>query len=729
LRLRRTRDREEFLVAREAELKNSAVDLSGRSAVLGELAVAGASLAVARGKTGDWNLATLFPAGVPPIIAAETRPTPQPPALKSAPAWTFTVGRLTVGESAVTVEDAAPATPVRLKLAPVSLVAEGLSTVSGTRGTIDLHCAVNGSGSVSLRGSLGLEPTTARLAAEVTALPLVAVQGYVTDRLHLVVNDGTASAAGELSVTPGTTGPSVGFSGRASVDHLATVDAYVAEDLLKWDSLALERVAFSSEPYHLEIGEIGLSGLAARIAIAPDGTANLRRVLGGTPPPTADEQDESAEGPSEPAEAATPGLLPSPAPSPSPSAVASPEGAPPTESDQTRVGKILIHGGAVAFVDRSVSPEFLVSVTTVEGSLSGLSSLASTASDVDLRGIVNGQAPLSVKGRINPLAGNLFADLKVVARDFDLPPVSPYSGAWAGYAIQRGKLSVDLAYKVSQRRLSAQNLLLIDQFDFGEKVESPKATHLPVRLAVSLLKDRNGLITLDLPVSGSLDDPKFRVGRVILKMLGHLLVKVATSPFALLGSLVGGGGADLDTVVFAPGSAALDDAARGRLDKLARALYDRPGLRLEAAGRADPTVDREGLRSAALQRAIKREKLDDLIKSGGTVPSLDAVTVAPAEYETFLTRAYKHGKFAKPRNLLGVAKTRPVPEMERLLLDSLEPDTDALRQLAQARAEVVQGYLLQTGKVQAGQVFIVASSGVGAPAGKGPSTRVDLAIK
>jgi len=320
-------------------------------------------------------------------------------------------------------------------------------------------------------------------------------------------------------------------------------------------------------------------------------------------------------------------------------------------------------------------------------------------------------------------------DLKVVGRDFDLPVFSPYSGTYAGYAIERGKLSLDLDYKVAQRRLNATNQVFLDQFDFGAKVDSAKATHLPVRLAVSLLKDRNGRIRLDLPVSGSLDDPKFRIGRVILKMIGNLLVKVATSPFALLGALVGGGGPEMDGVTFAPGSATLGDVARGQLDKLATALADRPGLRIEVAGRADLDADREGLRQAALQRAVKREKLNDLVKRGGTAASLDAVTVEPAEYEKYLTRAYRHAKFSKPHNFLGIAKVQPLAEMERLLLASLEPGPDALRELAAARAQAVQTYLVQTGKVKADRVFIVVPSAASAPASKGPATRADFALQ
>ncbi len=726
LRLHRSGERGDFLAVPEAVLKKSSLDLAARNLALGELSLAGARLAVSRGVDGAWNLASLLP----PSPAAPPGPVGGGPAAAAPaaspgtqPSWTVAFKRLALARAAVDVDDPLPARPVHFVLAPLTLTAQDLSTVPGARGRLEVRSGVNGSGTVSLAGGIGLNPLAAKLAVDAKDLPLVPLQGYVTDRLHLVVNDGTASAGGELTVAAGGAAPTAGFTGRASVDRLATVDAHAAEDLVKWDSLAFTGVAFASEPFRLSIAEVTLAGLASRVIVAADGTINLSRVLGVAPAPPASENEDEKE---------SPAAAPSPAPTPAPIAPPAPAAAAPEAggADAVRIGKVTLRDGAIVFIDRSVSPEFRMDVTRLAGSVSGLSSLASTAADVDLHATINGQAPLSFTGKVNPLAGNLFLDIKVAARDLDLPPVSPYSGVYAGYAIQRGKLDVDLAYKVAQRRLEAQNKIELDQFDFGEKVASPKATHLPVRLAISLLKDRQGRITLSLPVSGSLDDPKFRVGPIILKMIVNLLAKVATSPFSLLGSLFGGSNAQLDTVVFAPGAATLDAPARASLDTLAKALNDRPGLRLEIAGRSDEAADREGLRRIGLERAIKREKLDDLVRKGGTAPSLDAVAVAPAEYDEYLTRAYKHGKFAKPRNFLGIAKKEPAAEMEKLLLASLSPSADALRHLATARAEAVQGYLLQAGKVKADQLFVVGPSG-SAPAakGKGPATRVDLSLK
>ena len=166
--------------------------------------------------------------------------------------------------------------------------------------------------------------------------------------------------------------------------------------------------------------------------------------------------------------------------------------------------------------------------------------------------------PLRSLAKLIPLRDDLFVDIKARIKDLDLSPTTPYSGKYAGYTIEKGKLSFDLKYLIVKRKLDSQNNIFIDQFTFGDKVESPQATKLPVKLAVALLKDRKGEIKLDLPVTGSLDDPKFSVWGVILKILVNLISKAATSPFSLLGAAFGGG-EELSYVEFDYGSTAITE--------------------------------------------------------------------------------------------------------------------------------------------------------------------------
>ncbi|MGB5195904.1 MAG: DUF748 domain-containing protein, partial [Candidatus Deferrimicrobium sp.] len=371
-----------------------------------------------------------------------------------------------------------------------------------------------------------------------------------------------------------------------------------------------------------------------------------------------------------------------------------------------RIDLVTLQGGAVNFSDQYVRPNYSASLVEIGGRVSGLSSEESRLADIDLRGKLENSAPLEIVGKINPLAKDLFLDLKVDFRDMELSPLSPYSGRYAGFGIQKGKLTLNLKYHIEKRKLSSENKVFLDQFTFGDAVESPDATKLPVRLAVALLKDRKGEIHLDLPATGSIDDPKFSVWGVVWKIIVNLLVKAATSPFALLGAIFGGG-EQLSYLEFPPGIADVPAGEEGKLGNLAKALQDRPALKLEIEGHVDIEKDREGMRQRIFRRKIAARKLADIAKTGLPMPAPDNVRVEAAEYPKYLAQAYKVEKFPKPRNIIGMAKDLPVPEMEKLMLTHIQVTDDNLRQLAVERASHVKDALVASGKVETGRVFLV----------------------
>ena len=395
-----------------------------------------------------------------------------------------------------------------------------------------------------------------------------------------------------------------------------------------------------------------------------------------------------------------------------------------------RIDEVTLQGGTILFNDRLIKPNVTATMTQVTGRVAGLMSEPTSRASVDLRGRLANQAPLSITGQINPLAGDLFADLKISFRDIELPPLTPYAGKYAGYAIEKGKLSLDLSYLIDKRQIKAENRVFIDQFTFGQKVDSPDALKLPVGLAVSLLKDRDGRINLDIPVSGSLDDPKFKLGRVIWQVIVNLLTKAVTAPFALLGSMFGGDGEQLSYLEFAPGSASPDAAGVTKLEQLAKALTDRQALSLEVTGHIDPAKDKEGLLQAALERRLKAQRYTELARAGSTPESVDAVSIDPADTERLLRKAYKAEKFAKPRNAIGLEKSLPREEMEKLMLANLAVTDDDLRQLALRRAQAVKDNLTAKGGVPSERIFLMEPKSLAAsPREKVAASRAEFVLR
>ena len=249
---------------------------------------------------------------------------------------------------------------------------------------------------------------------------------------------------------------------------------------------------------------------------------------------------------------------------------------------------------------------------------------------------------------------------------------------------------------------------MVDQLTFGEKVESADAIKAPVALAVSLLTDRNGQINLDIPLTGSLDDPKFKIWPIIWQILDNLITKAVTAPFSLLSSLTGGG-EEMSFVEFDYGSAGLTEEGLKKTGLLAKALYDRPNLKLEIEGYVDPAQDKEGLKKAELRRLIKTQKVNEMAEKGQTSVPAEDISISQPEYEKYLTLAYNAAKVSKPRTALGFAKTLPPTEMEKLINDNITITDDDLTQLASRRAEVIRERLLQDGGIEPARIFIVKS--------------------
>jgi uncharacterized protein DUF748 len=714
LRVTKRGEKEPFFQAPSIVLAGTGLDMARREATLGEVTSAGGSLAFVREKDGTPNLAGL-------MVESPAEASPAPP---RAP-WKLTLGRLALDGYTVKIQDKATLRPARYSLTKLKLAAEDFSTAAGSKGKLALGFGVDGKGTALAKGSVGFGPTAADLRVEVKGIPLVPIQPYVVQDFKVSLARGSLTADGELRLTEGRNGnAAITYSGNALVSDFLALDRATNLEFLRWDAFAARGMKAGYNPVFLEMSVLALSGFACDLTIEADGTTSLQRVVGAPASPGEGESEEAVPAVAAGSSADSPAAPPPPSPVSTPGANAAGEKVP------IRIDTLTLEKGRIGLADHFIQPNYSGTLTNLAGKMTGLSTVEGTVATLDLRGSLANHSPLEIRGSVNPLAATAFADVKATFRDVDLPPFTPYSGKYAGYAIARGSLTMEVAYKLQNRQLTAQNRFLVDQFEFGEKIESPSATKLPVRLAVSLLRDKDGLIDLDLPIEGSLDDPKFRIGKVIWKVLGNLIGKAVTAPFSLLGKLLGGGGQEFSSVDFPEGRDTLDEAARKKLDGLAKALENRPALKLEATGRTSGEKDREGLRQLLLERKVKAQKLAGMAKKGEAPPSVDAVVVEEREYDTYLAKAYKKESFSKPRNSLGFAKTLPAPEMRDLMLVNLSVTDDDLRQLALARANAVKDYLTGAGRIEASRVFVLEPGGKPAESGgKAPTSRVDFSLR
>jgi hypothetical protein len=475
----------------------------------------------------------------------------------------------------------------------------------------------------------------------------------------------------------------VRYQGRLGLQELRLRDRVNDAMLLRWSSLTLDRtdLGWRDGAVDADLGFIALKDFYGRVIVNRDGSLNLASVV-RRPGEALDTSITTPQTSTRPVSAPAPIVAPgvAPAASQANAAGSASAGVPP----RLRWQGIHLEKGEVDFTDTFIQPNYSAHLTRLAGEISAVSSAQPEPAKVELQATIDDGAPVRISGQLHPLGPQLFTDIQGVAKGIELTRLTPYAARYAGYPIEKGTLSVNVHYRVEGGKLQADNQVFLDQLTFGERVDSPEATKLPVLLAVSLLQNARGEIDVSLPISGSLDDPQFSVGGLVWRVIVNLLTKAVTAPFSLL---AGDAGGELGAVPFQPGVAELDDVAKARLDKLVDKLKDRPALKLEATGWADADLDREGLRQAHVQQLMRRAKA----KAKGL--DLDEVVIDVAERSTWLKAAYQAADIKKPRNLIGLAQSLPDEQMMALLKASAVVDAAALKALADDRAGEVKAYL------------------------------------
>jgi uncharacterized protein involved in outer membrane biogenesis len=716
VRMRKPGEKEDFLRVKTAQLKDAGVDVGGLALTVGQFLTRDGFLNIVREPDGTINATRILPA-----------PKEAPTAERQGSPWLITLNRVDVQRWKIAFTDLTLPEPVNIVADEVALKASGVSNRKDRKGQLALAAKLNQSGTLAAEGTVAINPVGAEIKLDLKNFGLVPLQPYFADKLNILLTSADLSVAGMTKLAlPPQGAPAVAFDGEVTLANFASVDKAKSEAFLRWATLFVGGIAYQHEPMQLAIEEVALSDFYSRIIIYPEGRLNLQEIVARPEQEGAADEETASETPDTAAATPPADEKTEPATAANTPGPAAPAAAPPP----IRIAKVTLQDGDVNFTDLFIKPNYSADLTDIGGSVTGLSSQLDTAADVDLRGRFARTAPVEIKGKVNPLLEDLFLDLEASVRDIELGPFTPYSGKYVGYAIEKGKMRFAVDYKIENRKLAAQNQIVIDQLTFGGKVESPQATKLPVLLAVALLKDRNGVIDVNLPISGSLDDPKFSIGGLIVQVIVNLVTKAVTAPFALIANLIGGGGAELSYVEFEPGRAVLTTQALDKLATLQKGMIERPAIRLDITPRVDPQADREGLRRYRYEQQVKAQKLKDLVKQGSAVQSVDEVKLEQPEYEKYLARAYKEAKFPKPRNVIGLPKSLPVEEMEKLMLTNTQVTDDDLVKLANERGQTVKDFLTRSGEVVLERVFLIAPM-VEAPKpdDKLKGSRADFALK
>lgn len=648
-----------------------------------------------------------------------------------------------MGDTTLEFVDQSTPRPVTLRVAPLQATVKSFSDDLSKPLPVEGQLTLNGSGTLAIRGTVTPEPLKLALRVDAKQLDAAAFEPYLGDAYNVRIANARLNVAGDTAVTLGgndaknkrtnDTGLAANYNGNVSLTNVKVVDKASKDVVAGWQLLGASglKVAYSDKGTNVDAARVTFARFFGRVLLDAQGKLNLSDIVAN------DDAKKKQGGKTE--------AKPTTEPKPSTTAAA----APATPPVNLRFGQLVFEDGRVTYTDNFVRPNYTANLIAINGTVGTISSHATVPAPVDMVANLSGNGPVSIKGTVNPLIDKPALDLTAVAHDVGLTDLTPYSSKYLGYPITKGKLNVDLHYALEDERLSANNHIFIDQLTFGDAVDAPGATRLPVKLAVSLLKNSRGEIDVNIPVSGSLSNPEFSVGSIVWHAILNLIQRAVTAPFTLLAHAFGGGAGGGDAVQYAafePGSAELSEAARKNLDVIGSALASKPAIRIELTPHVDPRTDAPALRTSYLEQQVRLAKLRDT-KGGaddgddkGKTADTSKVTVSANEYDKYLTKAYKNADFKKPRNFIGMTKTLPDTDMEKAMTENAPVDDAALKKLAQQRAAAVQDYLGK--KIDPKRITVLSSSSdaqSGTQSGAAtdadqttsaqPSTRVDFGLK
>ena len=665
------------------DVSETTVDLAKQQVVIGKIRSNKLETWAAREADGQLDWQKLFasqpskPAKAPePATAPATADSPKPePAAPSKP-WQVLLKDVQLRNYQVHLADRQVKPAVALELGPLNVDMQNFDSLNQSPFTLKVDSGLGKQGKIQATGEVNLNPISAKLKVNTQDIDLRVAQSYISPFIRLELRSGMLGS--NLDVNLKSADPlKLQVTGRAQIDQLHTLDTLKTRDFVKWQRLVLEGVNYQHGE-SLSIDKVNLLQPYARFMINDDRTTNVDDLL-----------------------------IPQPANSGAKSA------AKPASKDKPlgiHVGQIAINDGSANFADFSLTPNFATAIQQLNGQIGTIDSRQAKPASVDIKGKVDRYAPVTIKGSVNPFDPMAALDIATSFKRVELTTLTPYSGKFAGFRIRKGRLNLDLHYVITKGQLKAENKVVVEQLQLGEKVDSADAVDLPIRLAIALLKDSDGKISIELPVTGDLNNPQFSVMPIVWQTLRNLVVRAATAPFKFIGGLITGGGSeDLGNVSFAAGSSELSKDAEGALNTLAKALKERPTLRLEIEGTAAASSDGPFLASQRLEREYQYNYYKMLQRRGDKVPAQASLLVVPeSEKAPLLEGIYRTRlKQQPPAEWKDLSRDDRTAKLKDGVIKFWSSSDVLLRQLGQDRASTIKDYLVDKGQLEDDRVYFI----------------------
>lgn len=681
-------------------LTQGSIGIDQQKVDIQSIVLSGLNTEVIQSKQGALNWLTIMESK-----ALQTSP-PQANSGKKTPSpWSVNLGKLALDQSRVHIEDQTPNKPMQLDIEKIGLEVRNVSLDLSKPLPVKASFAIKQGGRFETQGSVTPMPFKGVLNLKLNDAAFKPFAPYLNQFAKLELGSGSASINGKVTMQQQKTF-GLNFNGGVSVKQLALNEEATQAPFLTWQLLASDDVSLSLSPNRLHLGALKLQQPTGKFIIYEDRTTNISSILRSSDTPPVIESPTSAAPTSKPTTNNLPSgnSLTQAALSSVKASADKPQATLPTvnnspyeETFPVNIETTRIQDAELEFADLSLTPQFGTKMHSLSGVINSISTNPQATAQLELDGKVDEFGAAKIRGSLQPFQATQFTDVKLAFTNLEMNKLTPYSGKFAGRRIDSGKLSVDLEYKIKQRQLAGENKFVINKLVLGERVESKDAADLPLDLAIAILEDSDGVIDLDLPISGSLDDPQFSYGSIVWKAIKNVLTKIVTAPFRALGKLFGGSGENLDAIVFEAGQTKLSPPEQEKIKSVSQALGKRLGLALSIAPSYDASLDKRALQELALRRKVADEM--GITTEAGQQPGPIDLTNPKVQkaIDSLRDDLTNKGLLKRLKEKFETPEAGHYEAAQEKLTQSIEVKESDLAQLAEQRGEAIRNALSAAG--------------------------------
>lgn len=694
-------------------------------------------------------LDTLGPAQ-PKALAAKT-------AVKNTASrpWDFRVNRLAIEAVRTRYVDRTFMPALELDLPLRQAVLTRLDPSAAQPAGLHAELGVGAAGHASLDGTLSQDLRRADATLVADGIDMKALQPVLGQRLALEIESGTLDARSAVRMRRDAgAAPVISTNGEVSLARLSIKESATGERFLGWRQLHAQPVIFTSQPRRLAVGQVLVQAPVAKLEIAQGGGLNLKHILkpaatpkgssiptaagsalpasaqtdASSPPASAQVDASDQQGPAQ-ADTSNQSV---PAQADAQDAATPAEAIAPVQPPaiELRIDRLRLRDGTLRYVDQTLMLPFDVNIKGFAATFTSVSNMPGEAAQLRAEGRIEPFALATAQGSVELAAPKRFTDIRTRFLNVEMPKLSPYTITFAGRAIAEGRLWLDLETHIENGQLLGNNEVTVRNLRLGERVDAPRARDLPLDLAARLLTNEEGVISVQVPLSGDLTKPGFDYHGIIRKAIGNTLTRLATSPFRFVGRLFGLGSARVDRIAFEAGSAQLRPPEQEKLQSIAQALSEEPALHADLQPAVSRDQDLEAMRTERVRRELARRLGIHLLPGEDPGPTAFDQAATQRALEAMRAQRPAAGADATPTARAGAVDSeqgqreksgsQPIglgsgdrafyEALFQRLVESQPLPGDALADLARRRAEAIASYLSQATEVSRARIRIARTT-------------------